>query len=295
MDWVFSFLLWPKREALGPWKQGRKKRGSITCHTDWANEANNMFIIWLCWLFRFWKGDGELEVRTATYGPGIDQSQHAKSVSHVINIYIPSNWLSAKREFASTEKSSKFPRHSPPLEPDPQKLKPEAKFFPKIASLVELFYVTGRTFFVGNLRKRSVFPNFRSFLSFFGQNEWHICFFSANFTLISEKWLWSLEYPFNPRSLEGKITTRTLEGRGGHSTFDTMHPIDMKFCTYNKLHLYFQLSDTTWCPIGLHGNDDVTGCRHLGFLKFSDFVQIWSFVLQNDEKTAFSDWNQQDC
>ena len=27
-----------------------------------------------------------------------------------------------------------------------QKLKPEAKFFPKIASLVELFYVTGRIF-----------------------------------------------------------------------------------------------------------------------------------------------------
>ena len=23
----------------------------------------------------------------ATYGPGIDQSQHAKSVSHIINIY----------------------------------------------------------------------------------------------------------------------------------------------------------------------------------------------------------------
>ena len=25
-----------------------------------------------------------LEVRTTTYGPGIDQSQHAKSVSHII-------------------------------------------------------------------------------------------------------------------------------------------------------------------------------------------------------------------
>ena len=84
MDRVFSFLLWPKREARGPWKQGRKKRGSITCPTDRANEANKMFIIWLCWLFRFWKGDRELEVRMATYGPGIDQSQHAKSVSHII-------------------------------------------------------------------------------------------------------------------------------------------------------------------------------------------------------------------
>ena len=87
MDRDFSFLLWPKREARGPWKQGRKKRGSITCRTDRANEANKMFIIWLCWLFRFWKDDRELEVRTATHAPGIDQSQHAKSVSHII-IYL---------------------------------------------------------------------------------------------------------------------------------------------------------------------------------------------------------------
>ena len=84
LDRVFFFLLWPKREARGPWKQGRKKRGSITCLTDRANETNKMFIIWLCWLFRFWIGDRKLEVRTATYGPGIDQSQHAKSVSHII-------------------------------------------------------------------------------------------------------------------------------------------------------------------------------------------------------------------
>ena len=45
---------------------------------DRANEANKMFIIWLCWLFQFWKDDGELEVRTATYGPVIDQSQHCE-------------------------------------------------------------------------------------------------------------------------------------------------------------------------------------------------------------------------
>ena len=72
---VFSFLLRPKREARGTWKQGRKKRESITCRTDRANEANKMFIIWLCWLFRFWKDDRELEIRTATYVLGIDQSQ----------------------------------------------------------------------------------------------------------------------------------------------------------------------------------------------------------------------------
>ena len=28
--------------------------------------------------------DQELKVRTATYGPEIDQSQHAKSVSHIL-------------------------------------------------------------------------------------------------------------------------------------------------------------------------------------------------------------------
>ena len=33
-------------------------------------------------IIRFGK-DQELEVHTATYGPGIDQSQHAKSVSHI--------------------------------------------------------------------------------------------------------------------------------------------------------------------------------------------------------------------
>ena len=99
MDRVFSFLLWLKREARGPWKQGRKTRGSITCCTDRANEANKMFIIWLCWLFRFWKGDGELEVRTATYGPEIDQSQHVKSVSHIILMHIKLNSsLVAKKE-----------------------------------------------------------------------------------------------------------------------------------------------------------------------------------------------------
>ena len=81
----------------------------------------------------------------------------------------------------------------------------------------------------------------------------------------------------NPRSLEEKIVTRTLEGWGGGSNgppfiFDTIHPIDMEFSTYNMLHLHFQLSETTLCLIGFHGNssqiNDVTGGRHLGFLNF---------------------------
>ena len=99
MDRVFSYLLWPKREAHRPWKQGRKKRGSITCHTDRANEANKMFIIWLCWLFRFWKGDRDLEVHTATYGPGIDQSQYVKSVSHIIITNMNHKYIQDTLEF----------------------------------------------------------------------------------------------------------------------------------------------------------------------------------------------------
>ena len=91
------------------------------------------------------------------------------------------------------------------------------------------------------------------------------------------------------------MVTRTLE-RGGSigppSTFNTIHPIDIKFGIYNKLHLYFQLSETTWCLIGFHGNnsqtnDVIVGC-HLGFLNFQIFLQIGIFVLQNDEKTVFS-------
>ena len=80
---------------------------------------------------------------------------------------------------------------------------------------------------------------------------------------------------FNPRSLEEKIVTRTLEGGGSigspPSTFDTIHPIDMKFGTH-KLHLYFQLTKTMWCLIGFYGNhsqiNDVTSGHHLGFLNF---------------------------
>ena len=30
------------------------------------------------------------------------------------------------------------------------------------------------------------------------------------------------------------------------STFDTIHPVELKFGTYNELFLYFQLTKTTW-------------------------------------------------
>ena len=91
---------------------------------------------------------------------------------------------------------------------------------------------------------------------------------------------------FNPRSLREKIVIRSLEGGGGSigspppSTFDTIHPIDLKFGTHNNLHLYFQLSETTWCHNGFHGNNsqinDVTGGRHLGF---SNFQILFKFSL----------------
>ena len=87
-------------------------------------------------------------------------------------------------------------------------------------------------------------------------------------------------FTINPRSLLEKIVTRGLEGAGWFnrlplppsSILDTIHPIDLKFGTYNNLHLYLKLSETTWCLIGFHGNnsqkDDVTGGRHLGFSNF---------------------------
>ena len=68
--------------------------------------------------------------------------------------------------------------------------------------------------------------------------------------------------------------------RTSSSTFDSIHPIDLKSGTYSKLHFYFQLSEITWCLIGFHGNNsqinDVTGGRHLGF---SNFLILFKFSL----------------
>ena len=96
-----------------------------------------------------------------------------------------------------------------------------------------------------------------------------------------------LLHSFNHRNLQETIVTRSLERGGGGSigppppcTFDTIHPIELKFGTYNKLHLYFQLSETTWCLIGFHGNNsqinDVTGGR---LLVFSNFQILFKFSL----------------
>ena len=100
MDRVFSFLLWPKREARGPWKQGRKKRGSITCCTDRANEANKMFIIWLCRLFRFWKASGPYgNLRTWNWpitAREISQPYNKVHYSVVWDTVCTTNWLHAR-------------------------------------------------------------------------------------------------------------------------------------------------------------------------------------------------------
>ena len=78
-------------------------------------------------------------------------------------------------------------------------------------------------------------------------------------------------------SITKYVTNECLEGGGVNrspppSTFNTIHLIDLKFGTYNKLHLYFQLSETTWCLISFHGNNsqknDITGGCHLGFSNF---------------------------
>ena len=90
----------------------------------------------------------------------------------------------------------------------------------------------------------------------------------------------------NPRSLLEKIVTRSLEGvnRTPPSTFDTIHLIDLKFGTYSKLHLYFQLREATWGLIGFHGNNsqinDVTGGRHLGFSNFQILFKFSLFYLR---------------
>ena len=93
---------------------------------------------------------------------------------------------------------------------------------------------------------------------------------------------------FNPRSLLEKIVTRNLEEGGVNrtppSTFDTIHPIDLKFGRYNKLRLYFQLSETTWCLIGFHGNNSqinyVVGGRPFGFSNFQILFKFSLFYLR---------------
>ena len=92
------------------------------------------------------------------------------------------------------------------------------------------------------------------------------------------------EQELNSRSLLEKIVTRSLEGGGRGGGVDTIYPIDLKFGTYNKLHLHFQLSETTWCLIDFQGNNsqinDVTVGRHLGFSNFQILFKFSLFYLR---------------
>ena len=104
-------------------------------------------------------------------------------------------------------------------------------------------------------------------------------------------------------TLEGISLKKLHESLGGGtighlpSTFDTIHPIDLIFGTY-EFSLYFQLIEITWCLISFHGNhnhiNDVTSGHHLGFSNFRIFF-IFEWNTENGEKTTFSDWNLQTC
>ena len=71
-------------------------------------------------------------------------------------------------------------------------------------------------------------------------------------------------------------------------TLDTIHPIDLKFGTNNKLPFYFQLNESRWCLTGFHGNNnqinDVTGGRLLGFLNFQILFKFSLLYLRLTEK-----------
>ena len=62
----------------------------------------------------------------------------------------------------------------------------------------------------------------------------------------------------------------------------------MKFGTYNKFHLYFQLSKTTWRLICFHGNNsqinEVTGGCHLAFLNFQILFELSLLYLKLTRK-----------
>ena len=109
---------------------------------------------------------------------------------------------------------------------------------------------------------------------------------------------WSKIFVFDSRSLKKKATRILEEGGGGSitpspCTFDTIHPIGEIFGKYNKLPLYFQLSETTWCLISFYGNNsyinDVTSGRHLGF---SNFEILLKFELQYFKMTRKQHWSR---
>ena len=94
-----------------------------------------------------------------------------------------------------------------------------------------------------------------------------------------------------PEASKKEKVTRGLEGWGGgggrinrpSSTFDTIHLIYIKFGTYNKLHFYFQLSETTCCLIGFHCNNCQMTLQAAAILDFKifRFCSIFHFCTSN--------------
>ena len=86
----------------------------------------------------------------------------------------------------------------------------------------------------------------------------------------------------NSRILEQKKLQEHLRGGGSIGAPrlpSSIHPFAMIFSTY-EIPLFFQLSVTTWCLICFDGNhsciNDVTSCRHLGFLIFQSLFKLES-------------------
>ena len=73
MNQFFSFPLWPKRG-------GETEDSQVAVRTEQTRLIRCLLYGFVDY-YGFEMGDRELEVRTATYVPGIDQSQQAKSVS----------------------------------------------------------------------------------------------------------------------------------------------------------------------------------------------------------------------
>ena len=79
---VFSSFYGPSAKCADHENKDGKKRGSITCRLlygfiNYSRKGTKSFDVLTSYQ--------ELEVRTATYGPEVDQSQHVKSVSQIIN------------------------------------------------------------------------------------------------------------------------------------------------------------------------------------------------------------------
>ena len=141
-------------------------------------------------------------------------------INHLINRYIPSNWLSVKREFASTVPINRkiLPSFTAARAGSSNR---KQNFFRRLRHwwnfstwLVELFFCRKSSKTLGF----SLFSHISKLLWTRWVAYW---FFSANFTLISEKWLWPLEYPFknnlgmkSPKTL--RIAQPQLEVTGSY-------------------------------------------------------------------------------